>query len=455
MISGNVGGVFGIDSMLGIIYVAKELDRNTKSDYHLVVMATDKGDQPMSNTTSVKISVTISDNAPPRFERTEYIAELHENEPKYTNVFTVAANCRSSIIYTILQGNEKGMFAINPNSGVVYTRTSIDYEEVHFFNLTIKATSIIHSSAQTNLLIHIIDENDNAPEFMMDLYEGYITESAKPGTVVLNASHEPLVVLATDKDSNLNALLTYEIRDDYAKDFITIDPNTGAIRTVTEFDHEERSQIEFSVEVWDMGKPQQRTRHPSKVILHVNDVNDSPPRFSMSKHSASVLLPTYKDVVVIQLNATDPDTGIQSRLQFVITEGNQEDKFSINKDTGAIFVANETGMSDSFHLTVEVTDGIYKTETTVDITVTKTTTSQVKFTKDIYKASIKENHDGVETLVVVQIADRPLNQLFSFHLLNGHDRFEIGHTSGVLTTTGKSFDREEISMYTLVVEVCV
>lgn len=442
-----------MDRLLGIVTVAKELDRDIKEDYSLVVMATDKGDNPMSNTATVLIDVTISDNAPPKFDLTEYMAELHENEPEYTNVYTVTANCRSSIIYTIEGGNNKRIFAINPNSGVVYTKKSVDYEEGNFFNLTIKATSIIHSSAMTYLCIHIIDENDNAPEFIQDLYIGNITESARPGTVVLNATNEPLVVLATDKDFNLNALLQYEIRDEYAKDFVAIDHNTGAVRTVVEFDHEVKDKLEFSVEVWDMGKPQQRSKSPAKVVLYVNDVNDTPPKFELPNYAVEVLLPTYKDVIVLKLTATDADTGVNSKLIYSITAGNDDKKFNINADTGAIFVVNGTDLKDDLQLTAEVTDSVFRTETIIDITVVQADDTKIRFTKEHYQASVRENYDGIEILSVIQIAGKLLNEQYSFHLLNGQDKFEIGYTSGVLTTTGVTFDREEISLYNLVVEV--
>ena len=445
--------MFSIEKTLGTVLVAKDLDRQTKSEYDLVVMATDGGKQPLSSTALVKISVTISDNAPPKFPNAEYMAELHENQPWFTNVFTVRADCRSSLIYTIIRGNGKGYFAINPNSGVVYTKKPVDYEEDKYFNLTIKATSIIHASAVTSLVIHIIDENDNAPEFSNDVYIGHVTEMSKAGTVVLNKTKEPLVIDATDKDSNLNALLTYEIRDDYAREYFTVDHNTGAIRTITELDHEKFDKIEFSVEVWDMGKPQQRSKSPAKVVIFIDDINDTPPKFTMDHYTAEVLLPTYKDVVVIRLNATDDDTGVNTKLKYSISSGNEAGKFSIDPETAEIVVVNETGMADSFTLAVEVSDGLFDASATVEVTVIQHTDSAIKFSKNVYQASVEENHPYVETLTVIQVAEKALNEQYLFSLLNGKDDFVIGRTSGVLQTTGKSFDRELVDMHHLVVEV--
>ena len=445
--------MFAIDKVLGTVSVAKDLDRQMKSEYNLVVMATDGGNQPMSSTAVVKIAVTVSDNAPPKFPKSEYMAELHENEPWFTNVFTLTAECRSSLIYSIIGGNDKGYFDVNPNSGVVYTKMPVDFEQDKFFNLTVKATSIIHAKAYANLVIHIIDENDNCPEFSSETYVGHVTEMAKPETVVLNVTEEPLVIDASDKDSNLNALLTYEIRDDYAKEYFTVDHNTGAIRTVKELDREEFDTIEFTVEVWDMGKPRQRSKNPAKVIITIDDINDTPPKFTKDLYVAEVLLPTYKDVIVATVKATDKDSAINTKLSYSISSGNEAGKFSINPDTGSIFVVNETGMDNNFNLEVKVSDGLFDASAAVQINVIKTVDTTIRFLKDTYEAHVKENDPTVRTLTVIQVAEKALNEQYQFSLLNGHDKFIIGRTSGVLQTKGKSFDREAVEMYHLVVEV--
>ena len=68
MLSGNVGNAFSIDGDLGIISVAKSLNRDTQSDYDLVVRAVDGGSPSLTSTVHVFIYVTMSNNAPPKFE---------------------------------------------------------------------------------------------------------------------------------------------------------------------------------------------------------------------------------------------------------------------------------------------------------------------------------------------------------------------------------------------------
>ena len=51
--------------------------------------------------------------------------------------------------------------------------------------------------------------------------------------------------------------------------------------------------------------------------IDITDENDSPPKFDRAEYNAVLLLPTYADVAVVQLNASDPDTGVDTVLRLV------------------------------------------------------------------------------------------------------------------------------------------
>lgn len=63
---GNMGSAFSIDPLFGVVSVVKELDVRTMPEYLLTVRATDSGNPPLSNVTTVHIEVTIADDAPPK-----------------------------------------------------------------------------------------------------------------------------------------------------------------------------------------------------------------------------------------------------------------------------------------------------------------------------------------------------------------------------------------------------
>lgn len=62
---------------------------------------------------------------------------------------------------------------------------------------------------------------------------GAISEGAPVNSVVLGEDGNPLVIQATDRDRNHNALLVFQIRDETANMFFSVDAVTGSIRLVT------------------------------------------------------------------------------------------------------------------------------------------------------------------------------------------------------------------------------
>ena len=65
-----------MDERQGIISLGRQLDRAEKSVFRLVVMATDHGLPPQRSTAEVVITVTVSNNAPPKFVSEEMVKEL-------------------------------------------------------------------------------------------------------------------------------------------------------------------------------------------------------------------------------------------------------------------------------------------------------------------------------------------------------------------------------------------
>lgn len=66
--------------------------------------------------------------------------------------------------------------------------------------------------------------------FHLNRYVGAISEAAPVNSVVVGEDGNPLVIQATDKDRNHNALLLFQIIDDTARMFFSVDSGTGSIR---------------------------------------------------------------------------------------------------------------------------------------------------------------------------------------------------------------------------------
>lgn len=368
--------------------VAKELDRQTRSVFELVVSATDHGSPPLTGSVRVQIEVTISTNSPPKFTQDDYSVELYENMPANTIVLSLTTDSLSTVVYTISAGNEDGFFRVNPNSGVISTNMPVDFEQKQYFNLTVTATNMVSAVQTASVVVHVVDLNDNAPTFIRPVYVGNISEAAISGSMVLDLSRSPLVVQAADADSNNNARLFYHIMDPETQKFFTVDPNTGAVRTVAALDYETKQTFNFSVQVSDMGIPQLQAQRPAVVVISVTDVNDCPPRFHQHTYQATLLLPTYSDISVLQVLAVDPDTVSDKPLSYSILGGNHEQAFHIDSEKGVIFVTNDTLSKDRYELSVQASDGKMTSVARVVISVQQAGEATIKFTRDRFVLSV-------------------------------------------------------------------
>uniref|UniRef100_G1NQP0 FAT atypical cadherin 3 n=1 Tax=Meleagris gallopavo TaxID=9103 RepID=G1NQP0_MELGA len=449
--AGNTGNTFKIEPVLGIITLLKEPDLTTMGQFVLSVKVADQGSPPLSATAIVRISVTMADNSHPKFILKEYQAEVNENVDIGTSVISLSAISQSTLVYEIKDGNVDGIFTINPYSGVITSQKGLDYERASFYQLIVQATNMAGMASNATVNIQIVDENDNPPVFLFSQYSGSISEAAPINSIVRSTSNSPLVIRATDADSNQNALLVYQIVESTAKKYFTVDSSTGAIRTIANLDHETIAHFHFHVHVRDSGNPQLTAESPVEVTIEVTDVNDNPPVFSQAVFETVLLLPTYVGVEVLKVKATDPDSEIPPELTYSLIEGNM-DHFLIDSNTGILTIKNSSLSKDHYMLIVRVSDGKFYSTAMVTIMVKEAMDSGLHFTQSFYSTSISENTTNITKIAVVNAVGNRLNEPLKYSILNPGNKFKIKSTSGVIQTTGISFDREEQELYELVVE---
>lgn len=93
------------------------------------------------------------------------------------------------------------------------------------------------------------------------------------------------------------------------------------------------------VQVSDLGKPRLSSEIAAKVQITVTNVNDCPPVFTQNEYNVTLLLPTYQNVAVLQVNATDRDENgnSSSSLRYeIIEDSNKDGVFTINSHSGVI-----------------------------------------------------------------------------------------------------------------------
>lgn len=66
-------------------------------------------------------------------------------------------------------------------------------------------------------------------------------------------------------------------------------------------DYETTPTFKFHVRVSDRGKPKLTSEVLAEVAINIEDVNDCPPQFTPPEYNVTLLLPTYSNVVVLQV----------------------------------------------------------------------------------------------------------------------------------------------------------
>ncbi|XP_075066014.1 protocadherin alpha-2-like isoform X4 [Mixophyes fleayi] len=239
-----------------------QLDRETKSEYEVVITARDEGSPSLSVSKTLKVDISdVNDNAP-QFQQPVDIIFIKENNPPGSHVYTASASDpdisqNSFITYSISDSTIDGIpissyISINPENGKVFALVSFDHEQVTYFQCHIKATDAGLHPLRSNLTLNIFieDINDNAPTFspLFSTVTIKTAKSAQPGYLVTK-------VRAVDLDSGYNAWMSYNFKDLSGKTPFVISQQTGEISLKRQFTDSDNEEYRLVVVAQDHGEP--------------------------------------------------------------------------------------------------------------------------------------------------------------------------------------------------------
>ena len=206
------------------------------------------------------------------------------------------------------------------------------------------------------------------------------------------------------------------------------------------------------IQVSDSGKSSRTSEKIAEIIVHVDDINDCIPKFEKQFYNVTLWLPSFKNVALLQIKATDED--LNSSFQYeIIVDSNVNNDFVINHD-GLILLNNPQLKNDKYLLYIRVSDGVHTNITLVNVDVKNPVDTGLKFQKKIYRESIVESSTKVTKIAFLNLLGTELNEVLRYRILNPTNMFVIGNTSGVIQTTGLAFDRELKPYHELIVEAC-
>ncbi|XP_043985769.1 cadherin-2-like [Gambusia affinis] len=261
-----------------------------------------------------------------------------------------------------------GIFIINPISGQLSVTKPLDREHIPNFHLRAHAVDLNGNQVENpiDIVINVIDQNDNRPEFTHTIFNGSVPEGSKPGSFVMT-------VTAVDKDDPkmANGMLRYKILSQNPQspsyNMFTINNRTGDIITVAAgLDREKVPQYTLIIQATDMeGNPTYGLSNTATTVIRITDVNDNPPEFTTDAFFGEVH-ENRVNVIVANLTVTDkdqPHTPAWSTVYRIIA-GDPAGHFSIPTDPttneGLITVVKPVDfeLTRSYMLTVEAENEI-------------------------------------------------------------------------------------------------
>lgn len=155
---------------------------------------------------------------------------------------------------------------------VLLTTGKLDREDQsdHFIELILRDHGKPSLTSTYRLIIHLLDTNDNSPQFDRDVYYVDIQENNFFNTTLLQ-------IFANDSDSNENGRVTYHLHG-HTQEYIWIDHQTGIIRTSIQFDYEELKSFAFNVTARDHPKHGLPLKSTAMVVVNIIDQNDNIPK---------------------------------------------------------------------------------------------------------------------------------------------------------------------------------
>ena len=149
---GNTSNAFAISNN-GLLTTAGIIDYEAISNYSLTIQVIDESGNTASNTMTVKV-IDLDEIAP---TITNHVFTIMENVTTSTIVGMVDATDNDRITnYTITAGNTSNAFAIS-NNGLLTTASTIDYEAISNYSLTVEVTDGSGNTASNTITVNIIN----------------------------------------------------------------------------------------------------------------------------------------------------------------------------------------------------------------------------------------------------------------------------------------------------------
>ncbi|XP_071953305.1 cadherin-23-like [Antedon mediterranea] len=486
--TGSDNDCFNVSPYYGIVTVSGECPFDVeqgKLSYFFTYQATDDGN--LANTVLLKIDLTDENDNYPEYMGTTFTSSSVLEGPNFNSSIPVAKvqftdadindTTNGRIAYRL--SDNSSIFTINKESGDIFQILAADYETKRSYKLDVIAEDFGTPSMSTNVTIEIRigDENDNAPIFNKNVYEGKINETAPNGELILTVN-------ATDADIEYqNQQIDYEIQSDEAVNGkFLIDRIHGEIWKSGDLDWD-RGPKDYYLTIIATDRGDNPKSGNCTVHIVVLDNNDELPVLEDSE--VSIREDTNVSSIVTIIKANDSDSNSQLEYTILDTEAfntigapideYHNDHFTLNSSTGELLLTLKLDQEEvqEYRLTVQVRDvnGIKQTDSAVitievidvpdeppyfwkppDSGPVEPPVQEVQLTEDV----TGEQHNDSCIAYIKANDDDTIDPIYYF-IVAGNEKctFHLQNNTGcitVVTSGDQSVDREDQANYTLIVK---
>lgn len=326
VISGNKDDKFVLHPGTGWLTTAKSLDHEERSQYKLVVVATD-----LTNRIS-RVQVIIN------------VINVNDNIPRFSNIAKKTGIIEGSALVYVSIGSPVITIDVTDADKMDILRYSIsDPRASSYFTITSKGeikTKKVLTDLETPFLFKVSVRDSEKPVntasaiARLVLLKYQLNQGKHQATVLESASIGSQVTILNPVNPIKNA--QYSIQSPL-ETFFRIDPKSGTVTVKKSLDFETSKVHHFIAQVQNSENRKDYTN--IDVTVRVLDANDNKPEFTMKKtkglYYARINLNAVPDTFVYQLNASDNDTGSNGEVRYRMDK-DRENFFQVDPRTGSI-----------------------------------------------------------------------------------------------------------------------
>uniref|UniRef100_A0A8C5W9Y3 Cadherin domain-containing protein n=1 Tax=Leptobrachium leishanense TaxID=445787 RepID=A0A8C5W9Y3_9ANUR len=318
----------------GNLFITRELDRETQSQYRIKVSPVNNNNIPYSDSLEITLTVQDENDNKPVFSHQTYRVEITDKASKGSVLLTLSAvdaddkdTNNADIRYRIVSqepSTSEDIFHLDDESGVLTLQGGVlGPGMAKTYTLEITATDRAGAqdglSSSCRVTLDVMDLNDNPPVFLQNQFPPFvIAEDTAPGLLITTLT-------ATDGDDLTDyKLINFSVQsgneDGTFSTVIDQEHSTITIYLNKDLDYEKKQKYELILLAKNEAELRGAEYGPSStatVHVAVGNVNEAPV-FTKEVYEIHVPESTEPGAVILTVEAFDPDIYHGAKLHYSI-----------------------------------------------------------------------------------------------------------------------------------------